>query len=102
MKKGFTLIELLGVITLIAIIALIAIPAVSNVIEKSKSNISKSQKTLIIKAAKSYAAEDPFHVPSCVNVSTLQDQGYLENDNQLGGSVTIHNGNYTYSSSNCE
>ena len=96
MKKGFTLIELLGVITLIAIIALITIPAVGSIIEKNKNNISKSQTTLIIKAAKSYVAEDPFNIPSCINVSTLQNKGYLENDNTLKGYVSISDGTYTY------
>ena len=99
-KKAFTLIELLGVLTLLAIIALIAVTSVTRIIETSKNNISESQKKLIISAAKNYVANDPFNAPSCVNVTTLKDQGYID-DGSLSGSVTINENKYTYSSSSC-
>ena len=81
MNKGFTLIEMLGVIGVLAIIGLISVPVVTNVINQSSNTLDNNQKTLIENAAKNYAMTNAFNLSSCVDVSTLKEEGYLENIN---------------------
>ena len=118
-NKGFTLIELLAVMTIIVILSLISIPAVTRMIDRSKSNGFESQKKLVMVAAKSYAQSNrkvlPKSVeePSTINLQTLKDSGYLKDDIKsssgsscmTNSSVIIYkkaNNKYTYEVSlNC-
>lgn len=80
-KKGFTLVELIGVVVILGLIALVAFPSLLNQISSSKKQISDSQKSLIISAAKNYVDENKndyadktsFEIP----VDTLIKEDYL-------------------------
>lgn len=117
-KKGFTLVELLGVLVLLAVIGLIAVPTVNKLINNSKSKARKAQVTLIERAAKSWASENPDLLSEkstyYLKVQTLLDSNYLEEDSlvdpkdktkSLNQCVRIYYNNsynsYQYSYSNC-
>lgn len=82
-KKGLTLIELLAVVLIIGIIAAIAVPAVSNAIEKSKTNADLANQRLILDAGNRYALEKAPTVTTTIPVNTptlttgLVQMGYL-------------------------
>ena len=54
-KSGFTLIELLTVLVILAIIALVITPIVGDLIQDSKTKLSKEQKNIIIRSAQKWA-----------------------------------------------
>lgn len=58
MKKGFTLIELLGILVILALILLVTFPPILNQINKSRSNLSDSMKSVIFSAADTYIEEN--------------------------------------------
>lgn len=83
MKKGFTLIELLAVIVILALIAAIGYPIVSGNIKAAKESASKSQKELIVNAAKYWVSENDHLLSDTVGdiytlpISTLKNEKYL-------------------------
>ena len=85
-KKGFTLIELIMVIVVIGIVAMIAIQSVTKRIVDSKERAYNIEVNNIKSAAKKYMLEnqkvDEYHLNTlCINISTLQNKGYLEKGN---------------------
>lgn len=79
MKKGFTLVELLAVIALLGILATITVFATSNIISNSKESLSETQISKVEDAAKLYYLEIGMsESATCVNVSTLLENGYIE------------------------
>ena len=77
-SKGFTLIEVVGVIVILGILGVIVLPIIIGVITENGNTIDEAQERLIKDAAKSYVSANLFKDVSCVNVSTLMDEGYLE------------------------
>jgi type IV pilus assembly protein PilA len=86
MKKGFTLVELLAVIMLLGIISLIAIPSVGKILNRSRQRALDGVKKELIKATKSYTADNLELLPSndggyiCVDIETLENSSYINND----------------------
>ena len=85
-KKGFTLIELIMVIVVIGIVVMIAIQSVTKRIVDSKERAYNIEVNNIKSAAKKYMLEnqkvDEYHLNTlCINISTLQNKGYLEKGN---------------------
>lgn len=78
MKKGFTLVELLGVIVVLGILGAVSVPTVTSIINNNADNIDKAQEKMIISAARSYVTSNGFNPPNCVNISTLKQEGYLD------------------------
>ena len=80
MKKGFTLVELLAVIAILSLIALVVGIGVTKIVKKSKSDLSETQKQLVLDAAEIWATQElvksQSQIPNtgCINVdiSTLR------------------------------
>lgn len=120
MKKGFTLIELLVVIAILGMIALITTPIIINIINDSKDKALENQKSVIISAARTYAADNSEVLAgsesTCINISQLQQKGYLSVDDiknpktkdNLDGSVRVtyqennNKYNYIYNQNQCD
>lgn len=116
-KKGFTLIELLAVIVILSIISLITVVSISNTVKKSKNKVKTIQIEEAKKSAQNYFTNNDIYLEdgasTCVNISTLIDDGYFENNkvidpttnNTLPGSIIIKlNGKqyfYEYSDDTC-
>ena len=66
-KKGFTLIELLGTIVILTLLALLIIPAVNDIINSSKEQVSDSNILTILKAAYSWSLDEDMDVTLPVN-----------------------------------
>ena len=97
-KNGFTLVELLAVIAILGVIALITIVSVNSTLKESKESLSETQIKNIEKAAETYyLREGADSNDSCVSVSYLLNNGYLEGKaiedpktkNELNGYVKI-------------
>ncbi len=86
--RGFTLVELLAVIVILGLIALVSVPAITGLLKSGKEDLANSQKETIELAAKNWASDiaNVGKLPStdgssiCVNLSTLQQQGYVDLD----------------------
>ncbi|MBR3199179.1 MAG: prepilin-type N-terminal cleavage/methylation domain-containing protein [Bacilli bacterium] len=96
MKKGFTLVELIAVIVILGLIATIVYPSIVSIINSSKEKAYKSQKVLIVKAAKEWGVKNSAHLPeeSCkISVARLIKEGYIENDEVINPKGGVFNGN---------
>lgn len=115
MNKGFTLIELLAVIVVLSVIALITFLSVNTILTDSKESLSKTQKTSVENAAKTYYLKEGMQIDAaCINVSDLISKGYIEStevidpktEKELTGSVKItydaNHYNYQYQDTLCE
>ena len=84
MKKGFTLIELLAVIVVLGILGLIIIPNVAGTLKNQKDNLYKVQISNIEEAAKGWASEHFFTLPTSDNEVKsiyLKDlEGFIDTD----------------------
>ncbi len=84
MKKGFTLIELLAVIVVLGILGLIIIPNVASTLKNQKDNLYKVQISNIEEAAKGWASEHFFTLPTSDNEVKsiyLKDlEGFIDTD----------------------
>ena len=80
MKNAFTLIELLAVFILLAIIALITTSVILAVGKDSKESLYKTQKEMVIEAAKKWTIEKEYKIDSSYNLTLeeLYDDGYLK------------------------
>ncbi len=80
MKNAFTLIELLAVFILLAIIALITTSVILAVGKDSKESLYKTQKEMVIEAAKKWTIENEYKIDSSYNLTLeeLYDDGYLK------------------------
>lgn len=76
-SKGFTLIELLAVIVIVGILITLVSIGVTRYVKTSKEKVKVQAAEEIIEIAKAYMATNNVYA---VNVSTLMDEGYLEND----------------------
>ena len=87
MQKGFTIVELLAVLILLAIVSTVTYLIVGNTINNSKDKLSSVQIDNVIEAAKSYYLKegmseeniDSSSTETCVNLSYLVDNGYIDN-----------------------
>ena len=92
MKKGFTLAELLGVMVVLALISIVTVPLVTNSLNKYKSKLCSAQIDEIISAAKAWAGENMFSLPSedgefiKVDLKTLASAGFI--DEKVNNPVT--------------
>lgn len=77
-KKGFTLIELIGTIVILSLALVLIIPTVTNSIKKSVEDADASTKKSIEAAARNYVSDN--RSVSCVNIETLIENGYLNDD----------------------
>jgi len=110
MKRGFTLVELIVVIVILGLMALVAFPAVTRVINDSKTDSYGAQVKIIEKAGKAWGVEHPSSLPSSgctkVKVSTLVNDGYISsgmpidprNNSNMNGAVkiTLSGNKYNY------
>ena len=95
-KKGFTLIELLAVIAILGIVLGIAAFTVTNVLNRSKTDVAEVDEGMIKKAAELYANENYADLKNqlkspdglTIPISTLVEEGYLS-DTTYTGTVTI-------------
>ena len=95
-KKGFTLIELLAVIAILGIVLGIAAFTVTNVLNRSKTDVAEVDEGMIKKAAELYANENYATLKNqlkspdglTIPISTLVEEGYLS-DTTYTGTVTI-------------
>lgn len=77
-RKGFTLVELLAVLVLLSVIVLVAFPSILNTIKKTDETLDSATEALLIANAKSYANDLTSTTATCVNISTLVEEGYTE------------------------
>lgn len=79
MKKGFTLVELLAVIVILGLLALIIVPNVAGTLKNQKNNLYNVQIKNIEEAAKGWASEHFFDLPTTdgenktINLKDLAD-----------------------------
>lgn len=78
MKKGFTLIELIGTIVILGVALVLIIPTVTNSLKKGVEDADKKTEESIKNAARNYVSDN--RSSTCVNVETLQSQGYLDDN----------------------
>lgn len=83
-KNGFTLIEMLGVIVLLALVSIIVILAVDKPLHDSKKVLSSIQIENIRSAASMWRTDNIERIPDdgyyTIFLSTLQDNGYIDNE----------------------
>ena len=97
-NKGFTLIEVLAGLVILSLIMGLALPAVSDSLEKSKSNQINVEKKRVENAAEMYSSDYKFEFSSnnCyINIDTLVQKGFVSTD--LKGYVLYRNGTFEYS-----
>lgn len=86
-NNGFTLIELLGVIIILTLLLLIVVPSILENIKKGQEEADNNTKNSIILATKNWLTDNKDKVNKnssyTVNVSVLQDEGYLPQDIKL-------------------
>ena len=108
MRQAFSLVELLAVIAILGIVAVITTTVVLSSGESSKEELYKSQKEIVIEAAKKWAIENDYKIDPSYNVTLeeLYNNGFLgsktitdprNKKNQLCGPVTI-----SYQATNAE
>lgn len=78
-ERGLTLVELLAVVVILAIVAAIAFILIGNVIENSKKDAHVSNALQLISAAKLYDATEGMMPGESVELSELQEAGYIGN-----------------------
>ena len=103
-KKGFTLIELIVVIVLLSLISLVVFPAVFSTLNASKETAYKSQKEIVVKAAKEYYLDNIELLPDAkegeetsVSLNDLIKKGYInekevinpKNNHVLDGKIKV-------------
>jgi len=89
-KNGFTLVELIGTIVILSLIMLIIIPNVSNSMKKGVEDADKKAKEGIELAAQNYVADNGYI--ACIDVSTLVNNGYLDETPKLPSDSSTLNG----------
>ena len=77
-KKGFTLIEVIGVIAILGIIGMVVFPIITGIISENGKTLDSNQEKMIISATKNYVSANAFKDITCVSVSTLMDEGYMD------------------------
>ena len=78
-KKGFTLTEILGVIVILGLLMLIITPAVLNKISSHEQEVTAAQRKMLKEAVNLYLKDH--HMNSgCVEIDTLKNEGYLNDD----------------------
>ena len=86
MKRGFTLIELLTVITIIGLLSLIVVPIVDTIIKDNSNELYNMQIKNIEDAAKNWASDNIFSLPSDIDdtmqitICDLEKAGFIEID----------------------
>ena len=79
-KKGFTLVELLAVIIILGIIATITVVSVTDILSTSKDSTHDVKVKQIISKAEAYDIKKGNNDLTCIDISTLLDSGYLNDD----------------------
>ena len=92
-NKGYTLIELLAVFVILGIIIMISVPAITGVINSSKSKSYDQQVIILENAARTYMSENSTLLPDNdesynVKIKDLTDSGLLSDED-------IKNPNYS-------
>ena len=88
-KKGFTLVELLGVIVILSLLTLISSIAITSIVKKSKTELTDTQKEIILKAADLWAEDNLENLTQnnyCTtkSINDLKNAGYLNNTIDVG------------------
>lgn len=78
MKKGFTLVELIGTIGIFSLVLVLIVPAVTNSLRKGIEDADENTISNIKSAARNYVSDNKSS--TCVNVSTLKNNGYLDDN----------------------
>ena len=101
MKKGFTLVELLGVIILIGVLALVTISISQSIVEENRLKVYKSHEEAMVRGARAYFLAKDIILPSeegrsvTVNLSSLQEYGFVGDIKDSRGSVEYCSGHVT-------
>lgn len=83
-NKGFTLVELLGVLVILTILTMLIVPNVSQYLSKFKGDSYEKQIESIELAAKNWASDHGYDLPTTegdsirVNLINLKEGGYLD------------------------
>lgn len=83
-RNGFTLIEILAVIIILGVVGLIVMPVVTSSLKESKDDLYQVQISNIREAAKTWAADNIYTLPTekdksvIVTLGTLQNEGYID------------------------
>ena len=121
MNKGFALVELLAVLVILTALFLLTSTLVGPVLDNSKESLSEVQIKKIEESAKAYYLKEGLtgeqyvldETKTCVNVSDLIDNGYIDKDEiiepesgeKITGSIKIiyraNNYSYEYQDKTC-
>ena len=82
-SKGFTLVELLAVIVVLAIILAVAIPQILKLVEKSKKDAFNVSESMLVKAARDYAALGELELPKVVDGKVVLNYTTLTGKNKI-------------------
>ena len=90
-NKGFTLVELLAVIVLLLAISVITVTNVTGSLKRNEANELASQEKMAISAAKVYFS---FKGGSYVDLQSLLNDGYIEDESSVEKLKEKFNDNY--------
>lgn len=84
-NKGFTLIEVLGVIVILSMLVVIGVRSITNIVKKSKIELSELQIESIKASAKALANDNILYLPSSnkckyITLDDLYEYGYFEDE----------------------
>ena len=95
-KKAFTLIELMAIIVILSVVSLMTVTVINDLLSKSKNNLSDDQIKNIERAAKEWALKNENETNNCIEITTLKNEGYLQDNiidpktkKEITGSVKI-------------
>ena len=91
-KKGFTLVELIAVMILLGVLGLIATVTISNELKENKESLYQTQLKNIEEAAKTWADQNVFSLPTEDGGTVVITLGQLKQAGLIGNTINPKTG----------